>query len=71
MFPSAVVRHLTHAHSDHCPVLVDLDGDERLPLGERQFKFLAAWFLHDDFQSLLKREWRLEGDLMQALKQLA
>lgn len=24
LFPSAIVRHLAHSHSDHCPLLLEL-----------------------------------------------
>lgn len=26
MYPMATVRHLSHSHSDHCPMLVELSG---------------------------------------------
>lgn len=70
-FPAALVRHLTHAHSDHCPILVELDGEKPDRLGERQFKFQAAWLLHADFMSMLRREWSWGGDLTHSMKCLA
>lgn len=39
MLLAAVVRYLCHAHSDHCPVLLDLSGVKSERLGERPFKF--------------------------------
>lgn len=46
---SATVLHLTHAHSDHCPILLKLDGMKIARLGDRPFKFLAAWMFHTEF----------------------
>lgn len=34
LFPSAVVRHLGHSHSDHCPLLMDLTGPKKKVLGK-------------------------------------
>lgn len=44
---------------------------ETVELGEKPFKFQAAWFLHSDFQNMLKREWHWRGDVMCSLKSLA
>lgn len=41
-FPGAMVRHLTQAYSDHCPVMLSLNGSNSERLGERPFRFLAA-----------------------------
>lgn len=41
-FSSASVQHLRHAHSDHYPLLVELDGARTARLGERPFKFQAT-----------------------------
>lgn len=68
LFPSATIRHLTHAHSDHCPVLVELLRRESIELGERPFKFQAAWMLHADFHNMMRREWCWQGSLMCTLK---
>lgn len=71
LYPAAMVRHLPHAHSDHCPLLVELEEDETRCLGRRQFRFEAAWSLHEGFDALLKEEWRVDADLPLALKELA
>lgn len=62
---------MTHAHSDHCPILVELHGEELADLGEKPFKFQAAWLLHGEFQNMLRRNWQWSGDLTCLLKCLA
>src|SRR4051812_27726995 len=39
------------------------NGSDGVRLGERPFKFLAAWLSHGDFQSWMEKEWRWAGDL--------
>lgn len=53
------VSHLQHNFSDHCPVLVDTEGDGRLRFGEQQrhFRFNADWILQSDFEKGLVLEW--------------
>lgn len=71
LFPSAKVRHLSHSHSDHCPLLLDLSGEKGRRLGTRPFKFQAAWLLHSEYQSWMERAWRDEGDLTVSLKRFS
>lgn len=68
VFPGATARHLGHAHSDHCPLLLDLNREEGGCMAERPFRFLAAWMLHDGFLQWMEREWVWSGDLMCSLK---
>lgn len=42
LFPSVVVHHLNHSHSDHCPLLMDLNGSNNKVLGDMSFRFQAA-----------------------------
>lgn len=70
LFPSALVRHLTHSHSDHCPLLLELAERREGSLGRRPFRFEAAWTLHEDFDSWLKKEWRGDFHLPEALTDL-
>lgn len=65
MFPSAYIRHLSHAHSDHCPVLLELKGRRSQWLGKRPFKFQA---LHKEFHKWMENDWADEGGLMESLK---
>lgn len=68
LFPSAIVRHLSHAHFDHCWLLLEMDGVNATHLGERPFRFQVAWLMHADFFKLMEREWAWSGDLMCSLK---
>lgn len=40
-FSTATVRHLPHAYSNHCPLLLNLDPGSSFCLGARLFKFQA------------------------------
>lgn len=42
LFPSAQVRHLTQSHSDHNPLLPEMEEGGSKRLGARPFKFEAA-----------------------------
>lgn len=67
-FPLASVRHLGHAHSDHCPLLVELGGATTTRLGHRPCKFQAAWLEHVDFFNILEKERSRSGDLLYSMK---
>lgn len=69
--PSALVRHLTHSHSDHCPLLLELAEKGEGRLGGRPFRFKAAWTFHEDFDSWLRKEWLGDAYLPEAFKDLA
>lgn len=49
---------------------MDLHGVKDVRLGERPFKFQAAWLLHAEFHSKLEREWVWQGGSMGSLKRL-
>lgn len=70
-FPSASVIHLGHSHSDHCPLLVKMNGARSARLGEHPFKFQAAWLLHAEFSKVLESSWAWNGDLLCSTKCLA
>lgn len=42
LFPSALVRHLPHCHSDHCLLLLELEEGESGSMGLRPFRFEEA-----------------------------
>lgn len=67
----ASVRHLSHAHSDHYPLLVELSGRRVRSLGDMPFRFEAACLLHDGFQNWTTKEWEDEGDLGASLEKFA
>src|SRR4051812_19053371 len=68
LFPLPVVHHLSHSHSDHCPLLLDLNGSKSRRLGERPFKFQAAWMHHKEFANWVAEEWSYQGDLNAVLR---
>lgn len=53
-FLEARVTHCPHAYSDHYPVLLNTQGNEVRPVGERPFRFEAAWLSHRHFLKLTK-----------------
>lgn len=68
MFPLATVRYLTHSHSDHCPLLLDLKGRRLRRLGDMPFKFQTAWLRHREFAGWLGKEWVYDGNLIELLR---
>ncbi|KAL9670814.1 hypothetical protein QQ045_008372 [Rhodiola kirilowii] len=60
-FPSLKVTHLTRVHSDHCPLLVDLDAQQR---NLAFFHYQTAWHSHPGFLAVVRNGWngRLHGD---------
>lgn len=67
-FPGASVRHLSHAYSDHCLVLLDLNRVSGCRMGERPFRFLASWMSHEKFLQWMERERVWNVDLTCSLK---
>lgn len=63
LFSSAQVRHLAHAYSDHCPILLEMEEGTAKRLGERPFRFEAAWTLHEEFEEYIRSAWEPEGSL--------
>lgn len=59
LFPGYRVSHLQPSFSDHCPILVDTEGDGRLRVGEQQwqFRFNADWILQSSFEEWLSSKW--------------
>lgn len=56
-FPDATVIHCPHSHSDHCPLLLNTKPARSTPLGERPFRFEAAWFSHRGFMKFVEDNW--------------
>lgn len=69
MSPSASVRHLNHSHSDHYLVLLNLNEKMEERLGDRPFKFQAAWLLHKQYYRWIEEHWVDEGGLMALLRE--
>jgi hypothetical protein len=60
-FPDAVVRHLTAAKSDHCPLLVVMERSERRRRHDdrpSQFSYELMWEAHDCFRPFIEERWK-------------
>ncbi|XP_028772094.1 uncharacterized protein LOC114729277 [Neltuma alba] len=55
LFPNARVSHLSFYKFDHRPILLQLDHCAESPC--RPFRFIAAWVLHEDFNSFVLDNW--------------
>lgn len=69
-FPEAWVHNLPRTHSDHHPVLVDLEGAAPPAPSNRPFRFEAAWCLHENFGELISNNWLPQGELPQAINHI-
>ncbi|XP_028795232.1 uncharacterized protein LOC114750796 [Neltuma alba] len=61
-FPNASIMHLPMFKSDHCPLLISLDGMNKPRKGNQPFRFFAPWVMHDQFKSFVKDNWQTQGD---------
>ncbi|XVF80154.1 hypothetical protein PTKIN_Ptkin15bG0047900 [Pterospermum kingtungense] len=66
IFPNATVSHLPKLHSDHVPLLLNLNSMEVRPC-QRSFKFQAAWVRHDSFNDTVNEAWIRDGNLISNL----
>lgn len=71
LYRSARVKHLPHCHSDHCPLLLELEEVGAIRLGARPFRFEATWMTSPAFEDLLKKEWMRDNTLSFALRELS
>ncbi|GKV19127.1 hypothetical protein SLEP1_g29421 [Rubroshorea leprosula] len=55
-FPEATVYHLPRVHSDHNPVLLNLDPSHP-SIGKRPFRMEKFWVDHPEFQCLVRDTW--------------
>lgn len=69
-FPEAFVEVLCRLHSDHNPLLLKLGGTPQ-PRGPKQFRFEAAWAMHEDYQGIVQTAWEQKrGKPLEALDQV-
>ena len=67
MYPEAQVVHLTRCHSDHAPVLMELQP--RVHEHRRKlFKFQNCWLSNGTFPTIVNQAWRQGTDLAQAIE---
>ncbi|GLU24163.1 hypothetical protein SLE2022_401190 [Rubroshorea leprosula] len=55
-FPEASLFHLPRTHSDHCPILLDLNPSCPRS-GSRPFRLENFWIEHPDFQNIIHQVW--------------
>ncbi|KAL4395796.1 hypothetical protein AHAS_Ahas01G0027700 [Arachis hypogaea] len=55
-FPESYVENLARMHSDHCPIMVRCQGNDRR-VGVKPFRFQVAWSYHPSFSSVVRGAW--------------
>ncbi|XP_025625104.1 uncharacterized protein [Arachis hypogaea] len=55
-FPETYVENLARMHSDHCPIMVRCQGNDRR-VGVKPFRFQVAWSYHPSFSSVVRGAW--------------
>lgn len=55
LYPNTTVTHLPRTHSDHCPLLINLEPPQ--PIQNRIFRFETMWASHPQFQQLVHITW--------------
>ena len=56
-FPEASAVHLPKFKSDHCPILLRMEGGRVKIRRRKEFRFFAPGVTHDDFNEVVKRSW--------------
>ncbi|KAL8143344.1 hypothetical protein V2J09_016376 [Rumex salicifolius] len=70
LFPEAMVKHLSAAHSDHVPLCL-CSHPPAASSGDRPFRFLAAWTLSEEFKEIVAAGWNSDsGSLADSLSKL-
>lgn len=68
LFPNSKILHLPKTHSDHSPLLINLNSC-RKPRGPRPFRLGKFWINHPSFKDVVKSCW-IDNNLIQATNQL-
>ncbi|KAA3460789.1 reverse transcriptase [Gossypium australe] len=55
-FPNFSLRHLPHSFSDHCPLLVDTESEQKRN-GHNKFRFESWWILEESCEEEIKKLW--------------
>ncbi|KAL4298012.1 hypothetical protein GQ457_12G025440 [Hibiscus cannabinus] len=69
-FPTASILHLLRMKSDHHPIMLSIQQAPIIP-SKRQFRYLAGWSLHSDFQRLLQENWDSTLPISEAIAQFS
>lgn len=57
LYPHANVTHGIAAHSDHLPIILQLQRDTFLSIGKRSFRFEAMWVGSSNCERVVKEAW--------------
>ncbi|KAL9670325.1 hypothetical protein QQ045_007876 [Rhodiola kirilowii] len=66
---SSTVQHLVSHHSDHCPLLLKLDGVSGVQ--EKPFRFESMWMRDSTFVDTVKNNWNSDGNISDKLSHLS
>ena len=67
LFPDSKVVHLTRCHSDHCPILPNMQP--RTPIGRKTlFRFQSCWLSDPSFPNVVSQAWHPNPSLVEADK---
>ncbi|CAM8916564.1 unnamed protein product [Rhodiola kirilowii] len=68
-YPKSVIQHLVSHHSDHCPILLNIDEGEMVQ--ERQFRFESMWMRDSGLVDIVNKSWNVSGNMHDKLSQLS
>ncbi|CAM8926948.1 unnamed protein product [Rhodiola kirilowii] len=68
-YPNTIIHHLVSHHSDHCPLLLSMDGIPRLQ--ENRFKFESMWMRDVSFEETINKNWYTNGCISDKLSHLS
>lgn len=69
-FLDAVIHHLSHSSSDHCPIWISLEP-RAINVRQRSFKFEPWWKLEEYFEQEVSTLWQTgNGDIVDRLAHL-
>ncbi|KAL4281614.1 hypothetical protein GQ457_03G026570 [Hibiscus cannabinus] len=72
LFPHFHLAHLTHAFSDHCPLLLNTDNRSPSRYRVSHFRFEASWLLEESCEEEVRRLWKqCSGSIVQRLRLLS
>ncbi|XP_016206020.1 uncharacterized protein LOC107646345 [Arachis ipaensis] len=65
-FPETIVKHLQRYRSDHCPLLIDVTGQENKRMRKRPniFKFEEMWLQNQECKEVISKSWSGSAELL-------
>ncbi|CAM8912119.1 unnamed protein product [Rhodiola kirilowii] len=64
-YPNSVIQHLISHRSDHCPLLLSMDGVIRAK--GKPFRFEAMWMRDSSFADTVNKNWNPNGNMSDKL----